>query len=224
MSSVPDAKLDPVPSASRREKVTQTLRHAIVTGRIRPGDRLLEVELAHQLGTSRAPVREALRQLEQEGLVATQPYKATEVLGITQEEIDEVLVPLRVTLERFAFRKALRRLTADDLTLLERLVTTMRYAGQAGDADALANADIRFHELVIERADQPHSLQLWRTIEPRVRAHFRRDAPAHVNPEEVAAQHQELLDALRAGEEKTVLNTVERHIRQFMTAPDVSGS
>ena len=219
-----DVGLDPIPSASRREKVAQTLRKAIVTGRLQPGDRLLEVELAEQLGTSRAPVREALRPLEQEGLVVTRPYKGTEVVGVTQEEIEEVLVPLRVTLERFAFRKALDRLTAADLTQLERLVATMRYAGQAGDADTLANADLRFHELVLERADQPHSLQLWRTIEPRVRAHFRRDAPAHVDPLEVAAQHQELLDAIRAGSVDTLMKVVEHHIRQFLTTPDISRS
>jgi DNA-binding GntR family transcriptional regulator len=220
-----DAGIDRIPSASRREQVAQTLRRAIVAGRLQPGDRLLEVELAQRLGTSRAPVREALRQLEQEGLVATRPYKGTEVLGVTQEEIEEVLVPLRVTLERFAFRKALARLTAADLTQLDRLVATMRYAGQAGDADALADADIRFHELVIERSGQPHSLQLWRTIEPRVRAHFRRDAPRHVDPQEVAGQHQELLDAIRAGEEGAVIEAIERHIRQFVTAvPEVARS
>ena len=204
--------------------MAQTLRRAIVTGRLRPGDRLLEVELAERLGTSRAPVREALRQLEQEGLVATQPYKATQVVGVTQEEIEDVLVPMRVTLERFAFRKALERLTADDLTKLERLVATMRYAGEAQDADALADADIRFHELVIERAGQPHSLQLWRTIEPRVRAHFRRDAPGHVDPQDVAAQHQELLDAIGAGHEVALMEAVERHIRQFLTVSDVIAS
>lgn len=224
MRRMTDAGFDPIPSASRRAKVAQTLRQAIVTGRLQPGDRLLEVELAERLGTSRAPVREALRQLEQEGLVVTQPYKATEVVGVTQEEIEEVLVPLRVTLERFAFRKAIDRLTPADLAQLERLVATMRYSGQAGDADALANADIRFHELVVERAGQPHSLQLWRTIEPRVRAHFRRDAPAHVDPLAVAGQHQALLDAIRAGDEEALMEAVERHIRQFLTTPDVSGS
>jgi DNA-binding GntR family transcriptional regulator len=211
--------LDRISPASRREQVARSLRRAIVGGRYRPGDRLIEVELAEQLGTSRAPVREALRQLEQEGLVLTQPYKATEVVGVTQAEIEEVLVPTRVTLERFAFREALRRLTAADVTQLERLVATMRYAGQSGDADALADADVRFHELVVERAGQPHSLQLWRTIEPRVRAHFRRDAPAHRDPLAVADQHQELLDALKAGDEAALMDAVERHIRQFLTAP-----
>jgi DNA-binding GntR family transcriptional regulator len=205
--------------ASRRHQVVASLRQAIVSGRLRPGDRLTETDLAERLGTSRAPVREALRQLEQEGLVASQPYRATEVLGVTQEEIEEVLVPLRVTLERFAFRKALPLLTPADHAALAKLVQLMRYAGEAGDVDSLADADVRFHELVVMRADQPHCEQLWRTIEPRVRAYFRRDAPAHHDPRAVADQHQELLDALEAGDEPALEDAVERHIRVFLTAP-----
>ena len=93
--------------ASMRQRATDVLRAAIINGRLVPGDRLKEAELSEQLGISRAPVREALRQLEHEGLVVSLPYRATEVLGISQEEIAEVLVPIRLTLETFAFRRAL---------------------------------------------------------------------------------------------------------------------
>lgn len=212
----PLGPLDPI---SRRHQVVATLRRAIVAGDLQPGHRLVETELADQLGTSRAPVREALRQLEQEGLVVSRPYRATEVLGITQEEIEEVLVPLRVTLERFAFRKARPSLMPEDFAELERLVAAMAQAGDGGDLDALADADVRFHELVVTRAGQPHAEQLWRTIEPRVRAHFRRDAPAHRDPAAVADQHQRLLDALRAGDDEQLGDEVERHIRVYLPDP-----
>src|SRR4051812_5764530 len=92
--------------ASLRSRASEALRTAIVEGRLQPGDRLREVELASQLGVSRAPVREALRQLEYKGLVASSPYRATEVLGVSQEEIEEVLVPIRLIIETFAFKKA----------------------------------------------------------------------------------------------------------------------
>jgi DNA-binding GntR family transcriptional regulator len=212
----PIGPLDPI---SRRHQVVATLRRAIVAGDLQPGHRLVETELAEQLGTSRAPVREALRQLEQEGLVVSRPYRATEVLGVTQEEIEEVLVPLRVTLERFAFRKARPNLTPEDLEELERLIRAMRVAGESRDVDALADADVRFHELVVTRAGQPHCEQLWRTIEPRVRAHFRRDAPAHRDQAAVADQHQRLLDALRAGDDTQLGDEVERHIRVYLPDP-----
>jgi DNA-binding GntR family transcriptional regulator len=203
-----------------RRRATDVLRAAIVGGRLRPGDRLKEVDLSEQLGISRAPVREALRQLEHEGLVVSLPYRATEVLGISQEEIAEVLVPIRLTLEMFAFRRALPRLSEDDVAALGELVQTMRQAAALGDLDALAEADVRFHELVIERSGQPHCLQIWRSIQPRVRAYFRRDAPVHSRLDEIAEEHEELLDVLRRGDEIRLLETVRLHISNFLAPTD----
>ena len=179
-----------------------------------------ETELSEQLGISRAPVREALRQLEHEGLVVSLPYRATEVLGISQEEIAEVLVPIRLTLETFAFRRALPLLSGDDLDALGVLVRSMRQAGSIGDLDALAEADVRFHELVIERSGQQHCLQIWRSIQPRVRAYFRRDAPIHSRADEIADEHQELLDVLRRGDETQLLETLRHHICNFLAPTD----
>jgi DNA-binding GntR family transcriptional regulator len=206
-----------------RQRASDALRTAIVSGRLLPGDRLVEVELAAQLGISRSPIREALRQLEHQGLVRSLPYKQTEVLGVSQEEIAEVLVPIRLTLESFAFRKARQLLGDDDLRHLRELVDRMRAAADSGDYGALAEADVRFHEVVIERSGQPHCLQVWRSIEPRVRAYFRRDAPAHASAHEVADQHDELLAALVEGDEADLTATLERHI-QFFLAPTRSRS
>ncbi len=203
-----------------RQRATDVLRAAIVSGRLVPGDRLKEAELSEQLGISRAPVREALRQLEHEGLVVSLPYRATEVLGISQEEIAEVLVPIRLTLETFAFRRALPLLSGDDLDALGMLVQTMRQAGAIGDLDALAEADVRFHELVIERSGQQHCLQIWRSIQPRVRAYFRRDAPIHSRADEIADEHEELVDVLRRGDETQLLETLRHHICNFLAPTD----
>jgi DNA-binding GntR family transcriptional regulator len=207
--------LPPLPSASLRRRASDVLRAEIVAGRLRPGDRLKEEEVAAQLGVSRGPVREALRQLEHEGLVASLPYRATEVLGVSQEEVAEVLVPLRLTLESFAFRKAMPRLTEADLAALDALVDRLRAAGGRGDLDALAADDVAFHELVIERSGQPHCLQIWRSIEPRVRAYFRRDAPARPRAGSIADEHAELVQALRGGDERRLLEGLARHIGHF---------
>jgi DNA-binding GntR family transcriptional regulator len=203
---------------SRRHRVAQVLREAITEGRYQPGDRLVELDLAAQLGTSRSPVREALRQLENEGLVMSFPYRGTEVLGVAQDEVEHVLVPVRLTVERYAFARALPLLTDDDLAELRRLVATMRRAA-ADRADAeLAEADVRFHELVIQRSGQLHCLQLWRTIEPRVRAYFRRDAPSHRSRTAIARQHERLLTALRSRDEARVMRELDSHIRTHLGA------
>lgn len=204
--------LTPIGLKSLRQHVIQTLREAIITGQFQPGDRLVEEELCQQLGVSRGPVREALRQLEQEGLVVSFPYRATEVIGVTEEEIREVLMPLRLTLERFAFRHALPRCTAADFATLEEFVATMRTAAAAGDLARIVEADMHFHELVLERAQQPHCLQIWRTISPRVRAYFYRCGPRHNRLDAIADEHAELLTAMRSGDIEHVLRTLEPHI------------
>jgi DNA-binding GntR family transcriptional regulator len=215
----PVSSLPSLAPASMRRRASDVLRAAIVNGQLVPGDRLKEAELAERFGISRAPVREALRELEHEGLVVSLPYRATEVVGVSQEEITEVLVPIRITLETFAFRKALPELTPEDFAALEQLVATMREAGKRADLDALAAADVRFHEVVIERSGQHHCEQLWRSIEPRVRAYFRRDASAHAqaDADEVADEHQELLDAIRRGDEALVVETLQQHITNYLT-------
>jgi DNA-binding GntR family transcriptional regulator len=209
--------------SSLRLRTTEVLRKAIVEGRLKPGDRIVEEEAAEQLKVSRGPVREALRQLEQEGLVVSFPYRGTEVVGVSQEEVDEILVPIRLTLERFAFRHALPRLTDAELDELADLVAAMRNAAAEADLDQLAEDDVRFHELVISRSGHPHCLQIWKTIEPRVRAHFRRDAPVHPSPFELPEEHQELLDALRTRDEATVLAVVERHIWNYFNVNGEGG-
>ena len=224
MSGLPP--FPPLPAASlasRRETVADALREAITSGRLQAGQKLTESGVADHLGTSRAPVREALRQLEQEGLVISYPYRGTEVLGVSQEEIENVLVPVRISLEKFAFRKAMPRLTDADYAHLQSLVRTMEEAAEAADAALLADEDIRFHEAVVTLSGQQHCLQIWRSIQPRVRAYFRRDASHYSDAAVVAEQHRELVHALRAGDEQALDRAVTAHINtHFKGAPDPS--
>ena len=212
MRDMPGRSLPPLTGGSRGHHVAQVLRSAIVDGSLAPGDRLLETNLANELGTSNGPVREALRQLETEGLVVSAPYRGAVVATVSQEEIEQVLVPIRVIIERFAFRIALPLLEDADYAQLRKLVTQMRTAADAADADRLAETDLQFHELVLKRSGQNHCLQLWRVIQPRVRTYFRRDAPAHSDHYAVADQHQQLLDALTAGDPDALVAAVEAHV------------
>lgn len=212
------SSLPPVPAASRRERVAEILREAITTGDLEPGQKLTELELAAQLGTSRAPVREALRQLEQEGLVVSYPYRGTEVLGVSQEEIENVLVPIRVALERFAFDKAMSVVTDDDIAGLNAIIDSMDQAASEGDLARLADDDIRFHEAIVVLSGQQHCLQIWRTIQPRVRAYFRRDADYYGDSHAVADQHRDLLRALKSGNSDHGLQAITAHIRTHFSS------
>ena len=139
------------------------LREAIIVGRLADGERLIEDRIARELKTSRGPVREALRQLEHEGLVVSYPYRGAVVLGVSDEEVHEVLIPIRLTLERFSFTKAAERMTEDDFAELAKEVWLMGEAARADDLLRWVEADIRFHEFVLSRSGQPHTTQVWRS-------------------------------------------------------------
>jgi DNA-binding GntR family transcriptional regulator len=195
----------------RREQVVDHLREAITVGRLADGERLIEERIARELNTSRGPVREALHQLEHEGLVVSYPYRGAVVTGVSEEEIAEVLIPIRLTLERFSFLKALDRMDDGDFAELAKEIWQMQQAAQTNDLARSVEADIRFHERVLERSGQPHTAQVWRSVAPRLRAYFfrwGRNADLAV----IALEHAALLKTLQTRDRAQVLAAVERHI------------
>lgn len=197
---------------SLRHRVVVALRDAIITGSFQPGDRITEEDIARQMGISRGTVREALRQLEQEGLVISLPYRGTEVVGISYEEVTEILFPIRLILERYAFTRALPQLTEADLDALESIVSEMHEAAFEEDLPRLVNLDVQYHELVISRAGLPHCEQIWRTISPRVRVFFYRNSVIHTSLHSLVQEHRELLDAIRSRDVDSVLAVLQEHI------------
>jgi DNA-binding GntR family transcriptional regulator len=195
----------------RVQQVTETLRMAIIAGRFEPGERLIESVLSAELGTSRGPVREALRQLENEGLVMSFPYRGAVVLGVSDDEVHEVLIPIRLTLERSSFARALEKMTDNDFAELGKQIWLMEQAGKANDLLKLVEADLAFHEIVILASGQLHTLQIWRTIEPRIRAYFYRYERFR-SFEETVDEHRALLAALQTRDPAIALEQLELHI------------
>jgi len=195
----------------RGQQVIETVRTAIISGRFEPGDRLIESTLSAEFGTSRGPVREALRQLENEGLVMSVPYRGAVVLGVSDEEVQEVLIPIRLTLERYSFARAIATMTDDDFAELGKQIWLLEQAGKANDLLKLVEADLGFHEIVISASGQPHTMQIWRTIWPRIRAYFYRYEQFR-SFEETVEEHRELLAALQTRDSAIVLAQLESHI------------
>src|SRR6478752_757815 len=152
----------------RGQQVVEILRSAIIMGTYEPGERLIEATLSTELGTSRGPVREALRQLENEGLVMSFPYRGAVVLGVSDEEVAE----------------------------LGKQVWLMEQAAAADDLAKHVEADLRFHEIVISASGQTHTVQIWRTIWPRIRAYFFRYGRGQ-NLKRMVDEHRDLLAALQ---------------------------
>ena len=199
--------------SSRRDEVLETLRRAIVIGDYADGERLVEDRIARELNTSRGPVREALSQLEHEGLVVSYPYRGAVVLGVSDEEVREVLIPIRLTLERFSFTKALDRMTAEDFGELAKEVWLMGEGARADDLLRCVEADIRFHEFVLTRSGQPHTTQVWGSIAPRIRAYFFRFG-READLDRIAVEHGQLLEAFQSRDRERLMATLERHITE----------
>jgi DNA-binding GntR family transcriptional regulator len=205
------ASVRPKRSSPRREQVLEALREAIVVGRYADGDRLIEDRIARELQTSRGPVREALQQLEHEGLVVSYPYRGAVVQGVSDEEVHQVLIPIRLTLERFSFTKARERMGDSEYAELSKEVWLMREAAGAGDLLRCVEADIRFHEYVLSCSGQPHTAQVWRSIAPRIRAYFFRYGLTS-SLDRIAEEHSDLFDALHSGDHDLLMQVLERHI------------
>jgi len=195
----------------RGQQVVEVLRSAIIMGTYEPGERLIEATISTELGTSRGPVREALRQLENEGLVMSFPYRGAVVLGVSDDEVQEVLIPIRLTLERYSFLRALERMTDEDFAELGKQIWLMEQAAHANDLARHVEADLRFHEIVIAASGQTHTVQIWRTIWPRIRAYFYRYGRGR-DLERMVDEHRELLAALQSREPDRMLAVLEQHI------------
>jgi DNA-binding GntR family transcriptional regulator len=205
----------------RGQQVVEILRRAIIVGRLEPGERLIEARLSHELGTSRGPVREALRQLENEGLVMSFPYRGAIVLGVSDEEVQEVLIPLRLTLERYGFAHALHRITDADFAELGKQVWLMEQAAETGDLFSAVEADLRFHDIVMSASGQTHTVQIWRSIWPRSRAYIYRYSRSSTL-ETVVVEHRDLLAALQTRDLVFVLRQLEVHIAVPAPKPPVA--
>jgi DNA-binding GntR family transcriptional regulator len=209
---VAKATLDTIEPNSLRHRVASALREAIVSRQFQPGDRILEEDIARQMAISRGTVREALRQLEHEGLVVSYPYRGTEVADISAEELRDIIFPVRLVLERCAFLKALPQFDARDYDQLESLVTRMGTAVVDNDLIGMVDLDIAFHQHIVERAKLPHLEQIWNSITPRMRVFFFRNSSTHASLDELVTEHRDLLDAMRSGNEERLMQELERHI------------
>jgi len=178
------------------QTIVEVIRTAIVTCRLAPGAPLNQVDLARELATSRGPVREALRQLEEEGLVVHVPYKGTFVARLTRRDVEEVC-SLRSVLERFAARRVVERATDAEIASLGRLVEQMEAAVAHGDWDERDSLDLSFHTRICELADHRLLLQAWDRSALQLRRALTLRNRVGDDAPRLVSMHRELYEAIR---------------------------
>ena len=207
-----EALPEALPSLDRstlRERALQSIRRAITSGQYRPGDHLGEVELAGRLGISRGTVREALRHLQQEGLVRPGARGMLSVNSLTPHEI-RGLYQVRAALEGLAVATIIRSAHR------EQALDTLRAAlAQLSSGDGLAErveADLGFHLLLCQLADNPMLVEAWRNLEGRIRVAIM-SHDAEQLPEIMAGnRHAPIVDAIEQGDIPAALAVVEQHM------------
>jgi len=200
-------------------QVKERLLEAILDGRYPPGARIVETRVARELGTSQAPVREALRDLEALGVVETTAFRGARVRRPSAAELLEAFA-IRAELESLGGRLAVGRLTDDDLEELAGYVDQMQQAAESGDTRAEATADAAFHGRVVELAGNLTLERVWRTLEPFSRTYITIVAPG-ADRRRIADEHIPVLDALRRRDPDLVAEVLHRH---FANAAAMLGS
>lgn len=186
------------------------LRRAIVAGELRPGARVGQEEFALQLGVSIAPVREALRILEQEGQVTYLPRRGYFVTALEISDLEEIY-GLRAALEAGAARRALDALDASGMERIEQAAAQFAAAVQAGDVLAELGANRRFHLTILESADQPHTMRVIRLLWDSTEAYRALYYNIAEERKDAVAAHDRILAALRDGDAERLVAELDRH-------------
>jgi DNA-binding GntR family transcriptional regulator len=192
------------------DQVHDYLREAILSGRIAMGTRLVESQVARDLKTSRAPVREAVRRLTEENLLEIRTHFGPSVVTLTLDKIRQ-LYEVRLAIESLAIRE-LCRSDGHDLVPLEALVGEMRAASAAGAVAALVDAELRFHQTLCRLAGNPYVGRIAELIDGQVRLALTLDNASYANLADVAEEHVPLLDAIRRGCPDAATHALSHHI------------
>ncbi|MCC7372267.1 MAG: GntR family transcriptional regulator [Chloroflexi bacterium] len=186
-----------VPVAALHEEVVRAFCDALLTGQIKPGQRIVERDMAEEMGLSRGPIRDGLAVLERHGLVVRARHKASYVASLDQADVQDVYTVRRM-FETFALRLAVEqgRLTEAALDPLRQLVAEMERAGESGDRVSILERDIAFHRALCEMSGSPRLLDLYDQTRLLRLLVFTISQLPHIDLQVLGPQHQQIVDAL----------------------------
>jgi len=193
-----------------RERVKDVILQRIVSGEYPPGSRLVETRIAQELGVSQAPVREALRDLEQLGCIVHEPFRGCSVRAFSADELLEAF-PVRAALEALAARLAAERISEQELLRLAELLETMREAARRGDAHGQSQANASFHATIVRAARNVTLERQWALLEPFSRT-FLTVSQSRLDLLALSERHIPILDALRARDPDAAADAMHRHL------------
>jgi DNA-binding GntR family transcriptional regulator len=196
-----------------RDVIKERIVERILDGTYPPGSRIVESQLAQEFGTSQAPVREALRDLEGMRFIESQPHVGARVRAVTSEELGQIY-PVRAALEEVAGREAAVRMTDEILAALADELQAMRSAAEAGEVHEQLVHDARFHEIIVEASGNQVLLEVWRSLRVEART-LVSVIKADSNLRMIAEMHRPVLSALQSRDPDLAGKEMRAHIEFF---------
>ncbi|MDD6626694.1 MAG: GntR family transcriptional regulator [Lachnospiraceae bacterium] len=194
-----------------RDVVFNTLRKAILTGELKPGERLMEIHLANKLGVSRTPIREAIRKLELEGLVIMIPRRGAEVAQITEKSLKDVL-EVRRALDALCVELACDRISAEETEQLKKACDEFEHATKNGDATTIAAADVALHDIIVQATRNQRLIQLINNLSEqmyRYRFEYIKDDSRHDN---LVEEHRMIYESVLHRDKQKAAEASKIHI------------
>ncbi|MDF2564377.1 MAG: transcriptional regulator, GntR family [Massilibacillus sp.] len=196
-----------------REVVCETLREAIRGGVLKPGERLMEIQLAEELGVSRTPVREAIRKLELEGYVIMMPRRGTYVANLSIRDVNEVF-EIRTTLDSLASGLAAERITDEELERLERLLVLIGEYIEQNDMDKIVETDMEFHDILYQASRNARLVGIIYNLREQL-TRFRSTSMSYPGRlKETLEEHIRIVEAIAQGNVELAQKAAEDHMEK----------
>lgn len=195
------------------EIVFETLRDAIISQLLFPGERLMEIKLAEEMGVSRTPVREAIRKLELEGFVVMVPRKGAYVAEISRQDIREVF-EIRCALEVLAVGLAAQRITEEELAEMNGYILKEAEETKANNLKSIIEIDAKFHGVLYKAARNQRLLQIINNLQEQLHR-FRSASLARPGRDKIALEeHKEIIEALSRRDTDQAKDLAKKHIKK----------
>lgn len=194
-----------------RDVVFNTLRNAILTGELSPGERLMEIKLADKLGVSRTPIREAIRKLELEGLVVNTPRKGAEVANISPEDLRDVL-EVRRSLEVLAISLACEKMTDETLALLYENIEAFKHSIDAKETSNIASVDVTFHDIIYKATGNNRLLQILNNISEQMYRYRFEYIKNKESWNRLVEEHMNIYEAIKNRDKDLAVKSILLHI------------
>jgi GntR family transcriptional regulator of gluconate operon len=206
---------NPIEMLTISQQVVRLIRRRIFSGILQPGERVIESKIAEEMDISRGPVREAIKELENDGLIVTHPRKGSYIIKLADKDIEEILT-LRALLEGHAVTLAIDNLKEQDFSRLRGILNDISEHAIKQDVLGVARVNMQFHEEICRLSGHQRLYFAWKTLLGPIRMLSAMTTEFYTKVEEIRAHHENLLDSLIKGDKIYAKGCFEKHILNSM--------